>query len=214
MRNTMSRNPCTHPDWQWRRTMQCLEGGLPVTITRDGPDNALSIKRTMRFMQAYRQCESNPPRERLLEQEHPVPYWAYTLYSDPSNRRSRSEIEARILAGQSNLEIAATVGCSEACIETYEAAYFNVRDRLKYKQYVVAVLLAESQSRVAKDRTYDSYLKWIGYFGGPLMLDAAITGFTNPHRIAKVEEIPAAFALLTGNAVDMKAAQAGAHDGG
>ena len=190
MRNTMSRNPVASRIGSGGATMQCLEGGLPVTITRDGPDNALSIKRTMRFMQAYRQCESNPPRERLLEQEHPVPYWAYTLYSDLSNRRSRSEIEARILAGQSNLEIAATVGCSEACIETYEAAYFNVRDRLKFKQCVVAVLLAESRSLGAKDRAYRLLPEVDRLFRRPLMLDAAITGFTNPHRIAKVEEYP------------------------
>ena len=208
MRNTMARNPWRAPDWQWRRAMQCLDGGLPVTGTRDGPANALSIKRTMRFMDEFRQCENNPYRERLLEEKNPVQYWAYALHSDPSNRRSRSVVEALILAGQSNLQIAATVGCPEACIETYEAAYFNVRDRLKYKQYVVDVLLAESRSLGAKDRKYDSYLKRIGYFCGPLMLNAAITGVMNPQRIAKVDEIPAAFASLTEHAIEVKAAQA------
>ena len=54
-----------------------------------------------------------------------------------SDLRLKFEIEARILAGQSDDEIAAKTGCSPETVYWFEALHFCARDRLEYPGYVV-----------------------------------------------------------------------------
>jgi hypothetical protein len=82
----------------------------------------------------------------------------------------RNEIEARILAGQSDAEIAAVYGMSAAAIEWHEAAFFNVRDRLLSATWVVDRVIG-----VAFPAGDDGpVLKKFGYFGGPKNLEVVL----------------------------------------
>ncbi len=56
-----------------------------------------------------------------------------------SDLRLKFEIEARILAGQSDDEIAAKTGCSPETVYWFEALHFCARDRLEYPGYVVTM---------------------------------------------------------------------------
>ena len=94
-------------------------------------------------------------------------FWPHNLYHDAANQRTRFAIEARLLARQTNREIAFHEGCAEEYVEVYEAVYFNVRERLRYRDCIVNTVFREAASRGIQGRDYDLVWKLAGYFHGP-----------------------------------------------
>jgi hypothetical protein len=188
MRNSMSRNPWRSPDWRWTQAMRCVDGP-PVADPVDNAEGGKWIVRTSRFIEELRQCENDPDLESRLERDHPSMFWAYALYSDPSLRRARFALEARILAGRSNQEIAQAIDCDEQVIETFEAVFFHVREKLASQGYVADVVFAESAARGPKDREIDLYWKLVAYFCGPQALEAVIAGGIRPQQIPDDQDI-------------------------
>jgi hypothetical protein len=82
----------------------------------------------------------------------------------------RVEVEARLLAGQSDAEVAAACGASGPAVRWYEAAFFNVRDRLASADWVLSEVI--NTSFPAGDD--GPVLHWFGYCGGPDVLAVAL----------------------------------------
>jgi hypothetical protein len=164
----------------------------------------------MRFLGLYRRCENNPRLLCDLAEFIPFMFWPHYIYHDESSQRSRFAIEARILARQTNREIAFHAGCTEEIIEFYEAVYFNVRKKLKCKDYIVNTVIRESESRGPKNREYDLLWKLAGYFHGPRVVDALISGFISPTWVTRAEDVGACFQDLAVNTIKQKAAIAAA----
>ena len=139
--------------------MEWLDGGLAPTGLGDGTESAKWIKRLARFLQVYRQCAGNEQLLCRLAMEYPAMFFAFYLYHETSIQRARFDVEARILARQSDLDIALCFGCLEETIAAYEAIFFHVRDKLDNKDYIVSTVFRESVSRGLQDRDYDCTLE-------------------------------------------------------
>src|ERR1700733_7068434 len=112
----MTQNPCRLPDWRWLRAQDIAHGGPPATVRRDGTTSATLIHRAVRFYKSLQSCDSEERQIKLAEQT-PIVFWAHYLY-DQLHNPMRWSIEARILAGETDREIATRIGCSEEIIQT------------------------------------------------------------------------------------------------
>src|ERR1700733_714102 len=204
MLESMAQNPCRVPDWRWLRAQDIFHGGPPATVRLDGATSATLIHRAARFFKALQGCDCEE-RQMKLAWERPDMFWAHYLYDQPDHPM-RWSIEARILAGESDREIARRIGCSEEIIQIYEALFFNVRDKLNPKDYIFNVVLKDAVLRGLREREKDLLWKLVAYTGGSYMLDAVINPLVTPRWIYSSEEILEFFQESAINVIKKKTA--------
>lgn len=88
------------------------------------------------------------------------------LWDNPS----RWLLEARILAGQSDDEIAGKLGVDRRTVAAYEALFFNVRDRLDNPDYIMGAAIGTISATISHGNM-EPLWKLYAYFGGPVMLE-------------------------------------------
>ena len=126
--------------------------------------------------------------------------------SHDADRRLAFMLECRLLARQTNAEILAEMtdlgGLAET-IDWYEAMFFNIRDRIEAHDWILdkalmpaieehrarAEAMANANARVpnqplppkytVSDPYFDPLVKFLGYYGGPFVLELALSGFQN-----------------------------------
>jgi hypothetical protein len=98
----------------------------------------------------------------------------------------RSEAEARILAGQSDEEIAKRLSLSAESVFWFEAAFFQVRDRLASRDWVILKTIGPGIWVGSPDVW--SVWKAVAYFGGVAAMDSLIT-VTTANRPTLVNEL-------------------------
>jgi hypothetical protein len=102
---------------------------------------------------------------------HPDLTRAFDLYLRGGLKRS--ELEARILARQIDAEIAAAMRIPPGTVAAYEAAFFNVRDRLGHPYYILLQAIPNHVDKLI-DGDAATVLKLFGYFVGPVALDVML----------------------------------------
>jgi hypothetical protein len=132
----------------------------------------------------------------------------------------RAVVEARVLAGESDQQIASRLGTVPEAIGWYEKACFDVRDRLRRPDFIASVIRRADPraSRVdeitaARCRTY----KMLGYYGGSHVLDRALamlpltgrpsSALTVDAWLANVAQQAPALAAVTTSAADVDPAK-------
>ena len=206
--NKLTQNAWRPPNWRSRRTLRTLDGRRRPANRRDGTVSATRVAEYRNFLLAYRQCEQSPRWLHWLARENPAMYRAHALYHDPSKRRSRFAVEARLLAGQKNQEIAGSLNCAPKIIKTYAALFFDVRPRLAHADYINQVVLGESVSGGRGEPDYAQLWKRVAYHYGPHVLGAMLSGFANPQRADRAEDVSASLRELARNSLSRKAAWA------
>src|ERR1700733_10827556 len=116
MLEAMTQNPWRVPNWRWLRAQNIALGGPPATVRQDGTTSTTLIRRAARFYKALLHCDRDERQMKLAEQT-PIVFWAHYL-DDQLHNPMRWSIEARILAGETDREIATRIGCSEEIIQT------------------------------------------------------------------------------------------------
>ena len=91
----------------------------------------------------------------------------------------RIELDARLLARQASEEIVQRLPVLPAAMDAYATTFFDVRDRLDSKTYVVKKLLRVGGGLSDYSQNPESFLKSIAYFGGPECLDACLPYLLN-----------------------------------
>jgi hypothetical protein len=198
-------NPRRATNWRWLRAVQVDSGGLRATRNIDGPEGFTWIRRALRLKRRYDEASNRPERMYRLVQYDRAMFWAHSIWLD-DKAPTRWAIEARILAGESDLEIAERLGTSPDVIEAYEAVFFHVRDRLHRRDYIVNVVMAEAVGRGLSERQYDLLWKMFAYHGGPHVLDAVISKFTPISRPDSADGVGQFFQEFAVNTVKHKAA--------
>jgi hypothetical protein len=189
MLETMAQNPCRVPDWRWRRAQDIVDGhGLPATVRREGATSAVQIGRAARFYKALLHCDSDEQLQMKLAWECPNIFWPHYLYNQPHNP-SRWVVEAHLLAGETDQKIASRIGCSEEYIRTYEALFFNVREKLNCTDYISNVVLKDVVVRGLHERDKDLLWKLMAYTYGSQVLDAVINPLGNLHCVDSSDDI-------------------------
>lgn len=177
-------NPFRLPDWRWRRAVACAAPGRRCSPTKDDAETVTLAK----FARAEADARTAAARARLAAAWPGLPA-AMALWAGDTLRRA--EVEARLLAGQADADVAARTGLSAEAVGWYEAAYFEVRAHLNARDWVVTRAIG---ARAILDRDDPSaLLKTVGYHAGPVLLDfvlAVVTG--GPLPAAGLPAVPAA----------------------
>ena len=200
-------NPMRAPHWKWLRALSIDGGGPNATKRRDGADGVQWVRRAIRLKRHHAAACNNQNALYNLAQIDNELFWAHNIWAE-DKQPTRWAIEARILAGESDEDIAVKVGCEPAVIAAYESVFFNVRDKLANTGYIVNVVMAESVTKGITERQYDLLWKMFGYTGGPYVLDAVITRFSAIDRPQKPEDVSEFFQNATINSMRHKASVA------
>lgn len=200
----LSTNPWRVPQWRWLRAVNITEGGPGTTARRDTPDGFKWISRARRF----KTLRDAAATERLLLElslDESDIFWAHYAWLN-ENSPVKWAIEAHLLARETNREIGFRTGCAESIVDAYENLFFNVREKLNYREYVINVVLRDSVNNGLNERNPDLLWKLFGYCGGPLVLDAMIGRLVNPMWASRPDDVPMFFQDAALNLMKKKAA--------
>lgn len=183
--NCLAANPTRPPDWRWQRVSALCDRSpeaIPPGRKRDGVAGFRWITQGVRFLNAQRAAESRQTTAAVtsvLDRFNDI-FWAHQLYTQGGN--IRHVVEAHILARSSDNEISRRVGVAPEVVSTYEALFYNVRERLPNRAYIVHCAIQQAHGRGSGTST-DSATLWklYGYFYGPAMVDAIESQFSSPN---------------------------------
>lgn len=195
------------PHWRWLRAINIDAGGVKASRIVDGSAGFKWIRRALRLKRHHAEAGNRPEVLYNLARLDPDLFWAHSIWAE-DKQPTRWEIEARILAAESNDEIAKKVGCEPGVIDAYESVFFNVREKLDNTTYIVNVVMADSVTKGLTERQYDLLWKMFGYRGGSYVLDAMISRFSAIDKPQKPEDVSQFFQDSAINSMRHKAAVA------
>ena len=175
MLDCLRTNPLRRPDWKWQRAIGIHQGTHPPTTAKiDGPAGSFMIRRAVRFLEALDRGR-NDYQHLTLCADMPDLYWAYYAYS-VHTAGMRKTLEAYLLTGATDQELAETIGMTPETIRAYEALFFNVRDKLRYREYILNCAIGtQAIQRGIHGNETELLWKLYGYFYGVHFLQA-LTG--------------------------------------
>jgi len=200
-------NPMRAPAWRWLRAVNIDGGGPLATKKRDGGDGVPWIRRALRLKRHYAQSGNNNNALYNIARLDSDLFWAHRIWTN-DKEPTRWAIEARILAGETDASIAKKVGCEPAVVAAYEAVFFDVRTKLQNSGYIINVVMADSVTKGLTERQYDLLWKLFAYSGGPYVLDAMISRFSDITRPLRPEDVSEFFQDSAINSMRHKAAVA------
>lgn len=176
MLNTFKNNPRRAPHWRWLRAVQIDGGGTKPSKALDGEEGFAWIRRALRLKRHYDRAGNNSEKLYAAMLRDSDLFWAHSIWVE-EKAPTRWGIEARVMAGESDEEIAKKTGTDPAVISAYVNTFFDIREKLANTDYVVNVVMADAVVRGLQERHYDLLWKMMGFHGGPYVLDAVINRF-------------------------------------
>ncbi len=183
-------NPHRIPQWRWERAGLLAEGQLALSRRRDDK----WVKRAGQFRAALNRC-LDPQSQYVLSEKFPDLFWAWQLWDardDEERRLLTHEVEARWLAGDTPSRIADRAAMREDSVLAYEALFFNVKERLRSRSYVLHQVLGRAVQEGIRERAYDLIWKLFGYKYGPFALDYIVeilADLPRPENAAEVQAL-------------------------
>jgi hypothetical protein len=182
----MSQNihdPFKTPDWRWQRAIWLHEQGK---YSRRGRDDAY-ILQAKSFLAKYKKADNYVLKETLSNQE-PGIYYA-KLIKEREDVNDRYIIEARLLAEEPLENIAKKQNTSLEVILWYERLFFDVKDKLDSRDWIINRVLGPSFCKGIRRRDFDLLLKLYALIGGEFVLDALMqdSSITIPKPKSKQE---------------------------
>lgn len=178
MLQALKDNPRRAPHWRWLRAVELDAGGPRPSRVLDGPAGFEWIRRASRLKRRFERSNNNPSNLRALLVRDADLFWAHSIWLD-DRAPTRWGIEARVLADETDEEIAEKMGARPEVVSAYINVFFDVREKMQHPDYVINVILADAVTRGLQERHYDLLWKLMGYHGGPHVLDAAINKFVS-----------------------------------
>lgn len=164
MSNSMSAaHPARAPDWRW--SIVC--GAVKRSGIAFCPVGDRLVQTGARFWKAWTMCRSDAERQ-LVAEKLPTIAGAYQIFAGGSPS-TRIGIEARVLANDAPGRIAQQAGLSGAVVRAYEALFYDVRDRLPCRDFILRSVIGLDE--VAAECQPAQVCKAMAYFGGPRVLD-------------------------------------------
>lgn len=163
-------NPTCPVDWRWRRAEHLVSTGRYASSKRD---DGLTCQ-AVHFIRALNRCTTKRQLAGLAER---VPDFHGAHQVRASGGMRRLELEARLLAKQPPEEIARRIGIRPAVIDTYRALFFDIADRIDALDYVVQQAIKQKDAFGRHDEIRAVFVRSVGYFGGPLVLESVLAYF-------------------------------------
>ncbi len=164
-------NPVRTPAWRADRVTELLSSDPPRRATRGDDTYVRQFRRFRMLMQGATELQKS-----RVWQMNPALYYAHMLHlhADIDVRR---QLQSRLLAGQSDAEVAVHAATVAEAVDWYEKLFFNVRDRLGARDWVHRCVLCPAYMSGGDYMT--GLLLLYGFYGGPVMVDF-MTSFLTP----------------------------------
>lgn len=205
--NLFKDSPRRAPHWRWLRAAQIDAGGPKATKNLDGPDGCVWIRRASRMKRRWEKAGNRPDATYAALLRDRDMFWAHSIWAEEKNP-TRWAIEARVLAGESDAQIAHKLGTTEEVVAAYINVFFDVREKMQHMDYVLHVILSDAVTRGLQERHYDLLWKMLGYQGGEHVLDAVLSRFVNIAKPGGADGVSGFFQEFAINSMKYKAALA------
>jgi hypothetical protein len=161
-------NNCFRPlDWRLRLARRIVAGHLRAPRHREHA----SLRAAVHFLREEARCRTDRGLARLRER-WPAMYAARRL-AEVDNPLGW-EVRARIVAGQSDAEVAGRCMLSPETVHLFEALFFSVRDRLGAGDWISGQVIGPGLWRGFTTEEIGRLWMAVANHGGPLALDAVL----------------------------------------
>lgn len=179
-------HPTRTPDWRFRLALRRLEEH-PRSIPSDVIADAV-VRIAYTFLQLRRTLDAAArPQLRVM---FPGLFDAFGIFEslDPT---LRLHLECRLLAGQTDREIAEKLQVSAETIKWYQQVFFHVRDRMKASGWILLQVLNPVRSGKLSEHEYS--LKNFAYRLGPIAFEWLLAAFHDEKRPRNLKELKERF---------------------
>lgn len=166
-------NPLRPVDWRWQRAHSLVERGCYYVRRRDDEMTG----RAVYFLRGLRRCTTPAQRARL---QRDMPTLAEAFRITVHEPDLEVQLQARLLAGQDVRDIATAVQLPAAVIDTYEALFYHVRDRLQARSWMTVAAIGGPPGRNGSDTA--PLLRTLAYYGGLPVLE-----LVRPHLVGNAD---------------------------
>ena len=177
-------SPLCPPAWRWGWGQRVVGDGRPWPDDIDHAGLA-----TLRLAQHVVGEGGGTPGD--IDGQLTAELAALAIYRGEPTRRMLAE--AWILSGQCDAEVGQRLGIEPAVVGQYERLFFNVRDRLHARDWIIFVA-CDCPVDPREPHTLASVVRLLAYIGGPLVLDVVLvsmgmsTGLSVGHPLRAVDE--------------------------
>jgi hypothetical protein len=187
--------PTRPPHWRWRRAEQLFENAARPRRWDD-----LHVRRARDYLAGLRRCLRRGDKERLAARLPDV-HEARALHRGEPHRRW--EVEARLLACEPIEQIAHKTVGEPSAVAAYAQLFFDVTGRMGNPGYIIHCAVGLYRAPTGPDD--GRILRLVGFFGGPCVVDALVTGQLDVAQPLKPDELPAFMSRFVGNQILIKA---------
>lgn len=136
----------------------------------------------LRKWQRYDRMGGDPDRVEMLRREGLLLenmglYYAFETFFSPQEDKTRTMLEAYILARLSDEEIASRLDGPKGHSRWYERLFFNVRDRIDRYRYIMDIVLPQVNNQGVENYDLGNVTKWFAYWGGADIADMVYDGY-------------------------------------
>jgi hypothetical protein len=202
-RNSLARAP----HWRWLRAVEIDGGGKNTSRKIDGADGFRWIRRALRMKRRYDHFSGDPASFHSLMLRDEDMFWAHAMWADDKSN-TRWIVEARVLAGESDEDIAQKVGTTPEIIAAYVNVFFDVREKLENKDYIASTVMGDAVSRGLQERQFDLLWKMLAYRGGTHVLNAVLSRGPETKKPEGADDVGGFFQEFAVNSIKYKAALA------
>lgn len=178
-----AKHPSIRPDWRFARVLEIINHTPMPLRSKIFDDHYVRVMR--KFMLANRRLE--PEGQKALFKKFPGPYHALALHEDITGADTRLFVQSRLLAKQTNAEIADATGLLPTAIVWYEKIFFGVRDRIKNRDWILRHVLGPAEKRQVSNAELP--IKLMAYFGGSAVLNFMLSGARDVEAPQTPEEV-------------------------
>lgn len=172
-------DPFTPPDWRALDATRLAAGEK----TKWAEEDDAAVQEYADFLR--RAAVGQSDRQLVDEAEQSAMAIAHELYREHGLRRA--EIEARLVAGQSDEEIAETCGVPPDVVAAYERLFCCIRYCRTATDYLLIHLVGPGVQIGFQDHEVGRFWTWMAMGDGPLVLDTFIRAFHAASRPDQAE---------------------------
>ena len=188
--------PFRRPKWRLERVVQLISR-RPNPL-RPGRYDDHYVRAYRRILLELAAADDDEAKREAVFLEYPHVCRGHLLHYSPDIER-RQILEARLLTSETIQEIAIRFATVPEVIDYYEKLFFHVRDRLQCSDWIRKVIKGprgdyrDDGEGVVTDEQRGYVYRLFAFFGGPLVLDAAVNGMINTTMPQHAEDVHAWF---------------------
>jgi hypothetical protein len=166
-------NPSSPPAWRWELAGKIVRG--------DHVDGRMVDATVEAAARLRAELEGSEPSGRFAARESPLSLArAHELYQESGLRRA--EVEARLVAGQSDEQIGDKCGVAPEVVAMYAQVFCDIRQSLSAGDYIQVHLIGPGAHGGFHDHEVGRFWASIALGGGPAVLDQMIEVFHAARR--------------------------------